>query len=146
MDGRIGPITILPDQMNIFNSLSVLITILLFEAWVYPAVNKIFTLTPLRKIAIGGILTGIAFVMSGLLQLRINETLEPSPADGYAYLQIVGRAPSEFFAGGIPLKSGRNVFPTGLIELTSAGGQRFNLTLSPNDAYAMSAYRRDGDK
>lgn len=70
MDGRIGPITILPDQMNIFNSLSVLITILLFEAWVYPAVNKVFTLTPLRKIAIGGILTGVAFVMSGLLQVN----------------------------------------------------------------------------
>jgi dipeptide/tripeptide permease len=68
MDGRIGPITILPDQMNIFNSLSVLITILIFEAWLYPAANKLFKLTPLRKIAIGGILTGVAFVMSGFLQ------------------------------------------------------------------------------
>jgi solute carrier family 15 oligopeptide transporter 1 len=69
MDGRIGPITILPDQMNIFNSLSVLLTILIFEAYVYPAANKLFALTPLRKIAIGGILTGIAFVISGFLQV-----------------------------------------------------------------------------
>ncbi|KAI6204173.1 hypothetical protein M3Y94_00641600 [Aphelenchoides besseyi] len=143
MDGRVGPITVLPDQMNIFNSLSVLLTILLFEAWIYPAINKVFKLTPLRKIALGGILTGVAFVISGFLQLQINSTLEPLPSDGYSFLHLMGN--EEFFGGGTKLDSGRNILPSGPLDLTT-NGQHFNVSLDSANGYAMSVFKRNDDK
>lgn len=70
MDGRVGPFVILPDQMNTLNPLIVLITVPIFEAWIYPAVQRICKVTPLRKMATGGCLAAIAFIMAGLLQVN----------------------------------------------------------------------------
>lgn len=69
MDGRIGPFLILPDQMNIFNPLIVLIMVPIFEGWIYPAVGKICKVTALRKMASGGCFTALAFFIAGLLQV-----------------------------------------------------------------------------
>ncbi|KAK0424074.1 hypothetical protein QR680_008485 [Steinernema hermaphroditum] len=86
MDGRVGSLTILPDQMTTFNPALVLIMVPLFEAFIYPLMNKLFKVTPLRKMALGGILAALAFVMAGLLQLEVNKTMEPSPEDGNVFL------------------------------------------------------------
>lgn len=53
MDGRVGPITILPDQMNTLNPLMILILVPIFEAFVYPALRRVCKITPLRKMAAG---------------------------------------------------------------------------------------------
>lgn len=69
MNGRVGPFVILPDQMTTFNPLIILIIVPIFEAWIYPAVRKICKVTPLRKMATGGCLAAIAFLLAGLLQV-----------------------------------------------------------------------------
>lgn len=69
MDGRVGPFLILPDQMHIFNPLIVLIMVPVFEAWLYPAIGKFCKVTSLRKMATGGCLIALSFVVAGLLQV-----------------------------------------------------------------------------
>ncbi|VDM75451.1 unnamed protein product [Strongylus vulgaris] len=70
LDGRIGWITVLPEQINILNPLIVIIMVPIFEAFIYPMARKFFHVTPLRKMALGGLLTATAFIMAGLLQVR----------------------------------------------------------------------------
>ncbi|KAI1706909.1 POT family domain-containing protein [Ditylenchus destructor] len=97
MDGRVGPITILPDQMNTFNPLIIIIMVPIFEAFLYPALKKVVNVTPLRKMAAGGILAALAFIMAGLLQLKVNETLEPKPESGNVFLRRVGNSTADFW-------------------------------------------------
>jgi solute carrier family 15 (oligopeptide transporter), member 1 len=42
MDGHVGWFTILPDQMNTFNPLMILILVPMFEAWFYPRESIFF--------------------------------------------------------------------------------------------------------
>ncbi|KAK6048468.1 hypothetical protein COOONC_14028 [Cooperia oncophora] len=76
LDGRIGWLTVLPEQINILNPLIVLIMVPVFEGIIYPCARKLFKVTPLRKMAVGGLLTATAFIMAGLLQLEVNKTME----------------------------------------------------------------------
>lgn len=69
MDGRVGPFTILPDQINTLNPLIILIMVPIFEAFIYPTVRKFCKVTPLRKMAAGGCLAALAFIMAGTLQV-----------------------------------------------------------------------------
>lgn len=69
MDGRVGPLTILPDQMNTFNPLIILIIVPLFEAYIYPMARRFVKVTPLRKMALGGLCAAIAFMVAGFLQV-----------------------------------------------------------------------------
>lgn len=52
---------------------------------------------------------------------------------------------SEIFIGGQPLKAGRNSLPSGLIDLTTADGQHFNISLESSEAYALAVHHH-GDK
>ncbi|VDN35255.1 unnamed protein product [Gongylonema pulchrum] len=70
MDGRVGPFTILPDQINTLNPLIILIMVPIFEAFIYPTARKFCNITPLRKMATGGILAAVAFIMAGLVQVQ----------------------------------------------------------------------------
>ncbi|KHJ76286.1 hypothetical protein OESDEN_24094 [Oesophagostomum dentatum] len=114
LDGRVGWITVLPEQINILNPLIVIIMVPIFEGFIYPAARKVFFhVTPLRKMAIGGLLTAAAFIMAGLLQasdrlirliehlelkkkgniqLEVNKTMESPPDFGRVYVQRIGNA------------------------------------------------------
>lgn len=70
MDGRVGAFTILPDQINTINPLIILIMVPVFEAYIYPLARRFFKVTPLRKMAVGGVLIGLSFVMAGMLQVK----------------------------------------------------------------------------
>lgn len=70
LDGRVGPLTILPDQMNTVNPLLVILLVPMFEGIIYPTIRKFCCITPLRKMAAGGILAALAFIMAGLLQVN----------------------------------------------------------------------------
>nr|CAD2170994.1 unnamed protein product [Meloidogyne enterolobii] len=99
MDGHVGWFTILPDQMNTLNPLFVLILVPMFEAWIYPMVNRICKITPLRKMALGGILAAVAFCIAGFVQIKINSTMEPKPAIGNSFIYRMGNASNvELFA------------------------------------------------
>lgn len=68
----------LPSQVQSLNSLFVLIFIPLFTYLLYPAISKVWPLTPLRKIGIGLFLMTVAFAMVALVQSRIDGGARPN--------------------------------------------------------------------
>ena len=72
MDPRLGSFRILSEQMQLWNSILILIFIPLFNYGVYPLVGKFTKVTPLRKIITGMTLAVITFIIAGFLQLKIN--------------------------------------------------------------------------
>jgi len=61
-----------PAQVQTVNPVFILIMLPLFSYAIYPAINKVFKLTPLRKIGIGLFTTAVAFFIVGCIQLRID--------------------------------------------------------------------------
>lgn len=72
MNGDLGFYEIKPDQMQMVNPLLILIFIPLFDAFIYPLLNKIGIGRPLQRLTMGGILAGIAFLLSALVQFQIE--------------------------------------------------------------------------
>jgi proton-dependent oligopeptide transporter, POT family len=71
MDRVLFGIEWLPSQLNAVNPLMILAFIPIFAKIVYPAIDKVFPLTPLRKIGMGFFITVIAFLIPGWIELRI---------------------------------------------------------------------------
>jgi POT family proton-dependent oligopeptide transporter len=71
-------ITFLPEQVNVVNGILILGMIPLFNYWLYPAISKVFPLTPLRKIGIGLFLTALSFVVIWAIQLDIDHGGRPN--------------------------------------------------------------------
>ena len=71
-------ITWLPDQIQAFNSVLILIMIPLFASVIYPAINRFFALTDLRKIGIGLFVGVLSFVVPALIEGRIAAGAKPS--------------------------------------------------------------------
>jgi proton-dependent oligopeptide transporter, POT family len=63
---------VLPAQMQVVNSIFVLVFIPLFTYVVYPFLGRFFVVTPLRKIGIGLFITVAAFVIPSLIQESID--------------------------------------------------------------------------
>jgi len=68
----------LPSQIAAVNPLMILILIPVFSYVIYPGINKVFRLTPLRKISIGLFLAASVFVVSALIETRISAEAKPS--------------------------------------------------------------------
>src|SRR5207249_2075946 len=68
----------LPAQIQTVNPLFILAMLPLFSYAVYPAINKVFPLTPLRKIGIGLFATVLAFALVGGIQRRIDAGQTPN--------------------------------------------------------------------
>ncbi|MFO0828450.1 MAG: POT family MFS transporter [Phycisphaerales bacterium] len=68
MDRRFLGIQWLESQVQAVNPLLILAYIPLFTYVVYPAIHKVFPLTPLRKISIGFFLTVVAFAISAIIE------------------------------------------------------------------------------
>ncbi|XP_076649962.1 peptide transporter family 1 isoform X2 [Halictus rubicundus] len=88
MDGQIGNWLLQPDQMQVLNPLLVLAFIPLFQTCIYPLMEKIGLQTPLKKLTIGGLLTALAFVVSGLVELKLENTYPVLPSEGLAQVRI----------------------------------------------------------
>lgn len=71
MNGNLGSIEIKPEQMQLANPLLILVLIPCYEYAFYPLLAKIGVSRPLQKLTIGGILAGLAFVLSALVELTI---------------------------------------------------------------------------
>lgn len=70
--------TVKPDQMSAINSILILILIPIFEKFIYPWCEKCKCLhRPLQRMSAGMILTVISFIMAGVLQMKIEDSLEP---------------------------------------------------------------------
>ncbi|KAG5894366.1 hypothetical protein JTB14_015643 [Gonioctena quinquepunctata] len=89
MDGYVGFYTILPDQMQVVNPLLILGFIPLFTYWVYPLLGKCNLLkTPLQRMACGGLLAALAFAISALVSMALENTYPVLPSEGEVQLRI----------------------------------------------------------
>ena len=70
----------LPSQIQFVNPLFILLLIPVFAYGLYPSIDRVFLLTPLRKISIGFFVTVIAFVISAYIEIQISAGLRPSIA------------------------------------------------------------------
>jgi POT family proton-dependent oligopeptide transporter len=80
LDRTLFGIEILPAQIQAANPLLVMLLIPFFSCVVYPALDRLFSLTELRKITLGMFVTVAAFAVSTWLQMRIDDGLAPSIA------------------------------------------------------------------
>jgi len=71
---------LLPAQVQVANPLLILALIPLFNYFIYPAIHRLFPLTPLRKIGIGLFLISASFVVIWWIQARIDGGARPSVA------------------------------------------------------------------
>jgi POT family proton-dependent oligopeptide transporter len=72
MDRMVAGFELLPAQVQAANPLLVMLLIPIFSYWVYPAIDRYFPLTPLRKIGMGLFVTAAAFAIPTLVQLVID--------------------------------------------------------------------------
>lgn len=70
--------TWLESQIQAVNPIFILTLIPLFQFVIYPLVNRVFTLTPIRKISIGLFIMMGGFAIVAVLQEKIDSGLEPS--------------------------------------------------------------------
>lgn len=68
----------LPSQIQVMNPILIMIFIPVFAFWLYPAMDKRFKLTPLRKIGIGFFLTVIAFLIPAWIETKIAAGAHPN--------------------------------------------------------------------
>lgn len=68
---------ILPSQVQSANPVFILIGIPLFSYLIYPAIDKYFPLTPLRKIGIGFFLAAASFAITALIETRLAVGFKP---------------------------------------------------------------------
>jgi POT family proton-dependent oligopeptide transporter len=66
-----------PSQVQTVNPIFILTMLPLFSYVLYPALGKIFRLTPLRKIGLGLFTTALAFLVVALIQVRIDAGATP---------------------------------------------------------------------
>jgi POT family proton-dependent oligopeptide transporter len=67
-------------QIQAVNAIMILAFIPLFQYVIYPVINKFFPLTPLRKIGIGLVVTGLSFLVSAWIETQIASGLSPNIA------------------------------------------------------------------
>jgi POT family proton-dependent oligopeptide transporter len=78
MDRSLFGLELLPAQIQAANPLLVMVLIPLFSYVVYPAMERIWALTELRKIAIGMFVTVLAFAIPTWIQVQIDQGGTPS--------------------------------------------------------------------
>ena len=78
MDLHFAGINWLPAQLQALNAIMILAFIPLFQYVIYPAMNAVWAITPLRKIGIGLVVTGLSFFVSSWIETQIAAGLKPS--------------------------------------------------------------------
>ena len=67
----------LPAQIQTVNPVFILVMLPLFSYAIYPAIDRVFRLTPLRKMGLGLFVTTVAFLIVGWIQMRIDAGQTP---------------------------------------------------------------------
>jgi POT family proton-dependent oligopeptide transporter len=79
LDLQVGPVRVLPSQLQAVNPALVLLLVPLMAWLVYPWLERTrFPLTPLRRMVLGMFLAGLSFVAVALIQLRLEQGHQPS--------------------------------------------------------------------
>jgi len=82
----------LPSQIQVLNPILVLVMIPLFQFLVYPAIERVFRLSPLRKISLGLFVMTAGFGLSALVQGWIDSGGRPSVGWQFAAYVVVTAA------------------------------------------------------
>ncbi|XP_033172535.1 peptide transporter family 1 isoform X3 [Drosophila mauritiana] len=93
MDGDMGSWDIKPDQLQVLNPLLILIFIPLYDVAFYPVLKLVGIRRPLQKLTMGGILAGIAFIISGVVELSLEHTYPLLPSSGNTQLRVFNGIP-----------------------------------------------------
>uniref|UniRef100_A0A0K2T106 Oligopeptide transporter 1 n=1 Tax=Lepeophtheirus salmonis TaxID=72036 RepID=A0A0K2T106_LEPSM len=89
MNGDVYGFQILPDQMQVINPILILIFIPLFDYVIYPIFDKFKILrTPLQRIVVGGIIAGLSFGVSGVVELNLQKTYPKLPESGFSHVTL----------------------------------------------------------
>lgn len=96
MMGFIGSYEIKPDQMQVVNPLLILVFIPLYDVLFYPLLSKIGVRRPLQKLTLGGILAGVAFLCSAIVELQLEKTYPILPGAGHSQLRIFNGLPCAY--------------------------------------------------
>jgi POT family proton-dependent oligopeptide transporter len=78
MDRHLFGIEWLSSQIQTVNPLFILIMLPAFSYWLYPAVEKVVRLSPLRKIGAGLFITAASFFVVAMIQTRIDGGQRPN--------------------------------------------------------------------
>lgn len=73
MNGDLGWYTIKPDQMIVVGPFLVLISLPIFNKYIFPILEKIGLKTPLRKMGIGMFLAGMTFLCSAYVEYLVHQ-------------------------------------------------------------------------
>lgn len=98
MSGDIGFYSIKPDQMQTLNPLLILLFIPLYDSVFYPLLAKIGITRPLQKLTAGGILAAVSFFISGLVEIKLEDTYPVLPSQNQAHLRFFNSFPCEYRA------------------------------------------------
>lgn len=79
MNPKVGSYEFSASQIQAFNPFFILVLIPTFTYVIYPLINNVFPLTPLRKISIGFFLAAAAFAFSALIQIQIDRNSSNPP-------------------------------------------------------------------
>jgi POT family proton-dependent oligopeptide transporter len=77
MDRHLFGIEWKPAQIQTVNPIFILIMLPVFSYFIYPAIDKVFRLTSLRKFGLGLFTTALAFLIVALIQVRIDAGQTP---------------------------------------------------------------------
>ncbi|XP_005182724.1 peptide transporter family 1 isoform X1 [Musca domestica] len=114
MDGDMGSWDIKPDQLQVLNPLLILVFIPLYDVAFYPALSLIGIRRPLQKLTLGGILAGVAFIISGVVELNLEKTYPVQPSEGYIQLRIFNGIPECSYTLGSNLTGYERISINGL--------------------------------
>lgn len=78
MDRKWLGIDWLSSQVQAINPILILVFIPIFSYAIYPAIDRVFPLTPLRKVSIGFFLTALAFAVAAWIETKITAGLKPN--------------------------------------------------------------------
>ena len=78
MDRHLFGVNWLPAQIQTVNPLFILLLLPLFSYAIYPAISRVWTLTPLRKIGMGLFTAVVAFLIVALIQVRLDHGQTPN--------------------------------------------------------------------
>lgn len=97
MDGYLtDKFSIKPDQMQVVNPVIVVFCIPVFNFVIYPLLEKVYINTPLRKMALGMVLCGAAFVVSGVVEQRLEQTYPILPHKHESQLRLFNGQSCDF--------------------------------------------------
>ncbi|XP_062974726.1 solute carrier family 15 member 2 [Elgaria multicarinata webbii] len=95
MNADFGGFVLQPDQMQFLNPLLILVFIPVFDFGLYPLINLCkFNFTPIKKMATGMILAGLAFAVAAVVELKIEENAMPTLVPRESYIQVLNLADS----------------------------------------------------